>query len=134
MEGGNAMNPVSLVLDAVARWCERCSSNTTKQATKKDAYAGLKALVKKRFEKKPQAEMSLVEYEKDTDTWEKPRQKLLVKTGADQDKAIIRQAQRVLKLGNRQQASQGKYNVQIGEGKGTVIGVLAQVTQTSGEP
>jgi hypothetical protein len=36
----------------------------------------------------------------------------------------------VLKLVNPQQASQGKYNVQIGEGKGIVIGDYAQVTQT----
>ena len=93
----------------------------------------LKALVKKRFEKKPHAEMALAEYEKDTDTWEKPLQKSLVETGADQDEAIVRQAQQVLKLVNPQQASQGKYNVQIGEGKGIVIGDNAQVTQTFGE-
>ena len=53
---------------------------------------------------------------------------------ADQDEAIVRQAQQVLKLVNPQQASQGKYNVQIGEGKGIVIGDNAQVTQTFGEP
>ncbi len=100
----------------------------------KDAYAGLKALVKKRFEKKPQAEVALTEYEKDADTWEKPLQKLLVETGADQDEAIVRQAQQVLKLVNPQQASQGKYNVQIGEGQGIVIGDHAQVNQTFGEP
>jgi hypothetical protein len=69
-------------------------------------------------------------YEKDKETWQKPLQKSLVETGADHDEAIIRQAQQVLKLVNPQQASQGKYNVQIGEGKGIVIGDYAQVTQT----
>lgn len=82
---------------------------------------GLKALVKKRFADKPQAEMALIEYRKDEDTWQKP----LVDTGADQDKALVRQAQQVLKLVNPRQASQGKCNVPIGD--------HLQVTQTLGE-
>ena len=126
------MDPVSVVLAALAAGATAAAQDTASQAVK-DAYAGLKALVKKRFEKKPQAEMALAEYEKDTDTWEKPLQKSLVETEADQDEALVRQAQQVLKLVNPQQASQGKYNVQIGEGTGIVIGDNAQVTQTFGE-
>ncbi len=126
------MDPVSMVLAALAAGATAAVQDTASQAVK-DAYAALKALVKKRFEKKPQAEMALAEYEKDADTWQKPLQKSLVETGADQDEAIVRQAQQVLKLINPQQASQGKYNVQIGEGKGIVIGDNPQVTQTFGE-
>src|SRR5260370_3761207 len=126
------MDPVSRVLAAVAAGATAEVQDTALQAVK-DAYAALKALVKKRFEKKPQAEMALAEYEKDADTWQKPLQKSLVETGADQDEAIVRQAQQVLKLINPQQASQGKYNVQIGEGKGIVIGDNLQLTQTFGE-
>jgi HEAT repeat protein len=101
------VDPVSVILAALAAAANAETKDTTSQAAK-DAYTGLKALLKKRFEKKPQAEMALAEYEKDTDTWEKPLQKSLVETGADQDEAIVRQAQQVLKLVNRQQASQGK--------------------------
>src|SRR5260221_5729544 len=126
------MDPVSVVLAALAAGATAAAKDAASQAVE-DAYTGLKALVKKRFEKKPQAEMVLAEYEKDTNTWEKPLQKSLVETGADQDEAIIRQAQQVLKLVNPQQASQGKYNVQIGEGQGIVIGDNAQVTQTFDE-
>jgi hypothetical protein len=126
------MDPVSVVLAALAAGATGGAKDTASQAMK-DAYAGLKALVKKRFEKKPQAEMALAEYEQDLDTWEKPLQKSLIEAGADQDEAIVRQAQQVLKLVNPQQASQGKYNVQIGEGKGIVIGDHAQVTQTFDE-
>ncbi len=126
------MDPVSMVLAALAAGATAAAQDTASQAVK-DAYAGLKALVKKRFEKKPQAEMALAEYEKDTDTWQKPLQKSLVEAGADQDEALVRQAQQVLKLVNPQQASQGKYNVQIGEGKGIVIGDNPQVTQTFDE-
>jgi len=132
MEGGNPMDPVSLVLAALATGVTAAAQDTASQAVK-DAYAGLKALVKKHFEKKPQAEMALAEYEKDKDTWEKPLQKSLVETGADQDEAIVRQAQQVLKLVNPQQASQSKYNVQIGDGKGIVIGDDAHVEQHFGK-
>ncbi len=117
---------------ALAAGATAATKDTASQVVK-DAYAGLKALVKQRFAGKPQAEMALAEYEKDPDTWEKPLQKSMAETGADQDEAIVRQAQQVLKLVNPQQASQGKYNVQIGEGKGIVIGDNAQVTQTFGE-
>jgi Effector-associated domain 10 len=127
------MDPVSVVLAALTAGATAATKDTASQAVK-DAYAGLKALVKKRFEKKPQAEMALAEYEKDPDTWQKPLQKSLVETGVDQDEALVRQAQQMLKLVNPQQASQGKYNVQVGEGKGIVIGDHAQVNQTFGEP
>src|SRR6266566_3615302 len=126
------MDPVNVVLAALAAGAATAAKDTASQAVK-DAYSGLRALVKNRFEKKPQAEVALAEYEKDQDTWQKPLQKSLVETGADQDEAIVQQAQQVLKLVNPQQASQGKYNVQIGEGKGIVIGDHAQVTQTFDE-
>lgn len=126
------MDPISVVLAALAAGATAAAQDTTSQAVK-DAYAGLKALVKKRFAGKSQAEIALTEYEKDQDTWQKPLQKSLVETGADQDETIVRQARQVLNLVNPQQASQGKYNVQIGEGKGFVIGDHAQVTQTFGE-
>ncbi len=126
------MDPVSMVLAALSAGAIAATKDTASQAVK-DAYAGLKALAKKRFAGKPQAEMALAEYENDPDTWQKPLQRSLVETGADQDEALVQQAQQVLKLVNPQQASQGKYNVQIGEGKGIIIGDNAQVTQTYGE-
>src|SRR5438105_3338489 len=100
----NPMDPVSLILAALAAGATAATQDTASQAVK-DAYAGLKGLVKKCFEKKPQAEMTLAEYEKDTDTWQKPLQKALVETGTDLDEAVVRQAQQVLKLVNPQQAS-----------------------------
>ncbi len=122
------MDPVSLVLTALATGAAAAAKDTASQGVK-DAYAGLKTLVLKRFEKKPQAEMALEEYEKDEDIWKKPLQKALVEAGADQDEAIIRESQKVLKLVNPQQVAQGKFNIQIGEGKGIIIGDYAQVEQ-----
>jgi len=126
------MDPVSMVLAALSAGAIAATKDTASQAVK-DAYAGLKALAKKRFAGKPQAEMALAEYENDPDTWQKPLQRSLVETGADQDEALVQQGQQGLKLVNPQLASKSKYNVQIGEGKGIIIGDNAQVTQTYGE-
>ena len=122
------MEPVSMILTALAVGAAAAAKETASQAIK-DGYTGLKALIHQRFADRPKAKIVLTEYEQDADTWEKPLQKSLVEVGADQDEELIRQAQQVLKLVNPQQASQGKYNVQIGEGKGIVIGDNAQVTQ-----
>ena len=46
-----------MVLAAVAAGATAAAKDTASQAVR-DAYAGLKALVNKRFEKKPQAEMA----------------------------------------------------------------------------
>lgn len=123
------MDPISVLLAALAAGAMSAAKDTASQAIT-DAYAGLKAMIQKRFANKPPAEMALTEYEKDKETWEKPLQKALVETATDQDEIIVRQAQHLLTLINPQQASQGKYNVQIGSSEGTVIGDNAQVTQT----
>jgi hypothetical protein len=126
------MDPVSIILAALTSGASAAAKDTASQAIK-DTYAGLKKLVLKRFEKKPQAAMALEEYEKDEDTWKKPLQKALVEVEADKDEVIVRQSQQVLKLVSPRQAAQGKFNVQIGEGKGIIIGDYAQVEQHFGE-
>jgi hypothetical protein len=122
------MEPTSLILAALAAGAAAAAQDTASQAIK-DAYAGLKSLVQKCFADKPEAEITLAQHEKKPDVWKEPLKDALTETGADKDEEIIRQAQQVMKLVNPQQASQGKYNIQIGEGKGIVIGDNAQVTQ-----
>lgn len=126
------MEPTTLILAALAAGAAAAAQDTASQAIK-DAYAGLKALVQKRFAGKPEAEMVLTQHEKKPDVWQEPLKDALTETGANKDEEIIRQAQQVMKLVNPQQVSQGKYNIQIGEGKGIVIGDNAQVTQNFGE-
>lgn len=126
------MEPTSLILAALAAGAAAAAKDTTSQAIR-DAYAGLKSLVQKRFANKPEAEMALTQHEKKPEVWQEPLKDALAETGANQDEEIIRQAQQVMKLVNPQQASQGKYNIQIGKGKGIVIGDNAQVTQNFGE-
>jgi len=116
------MDPVSMIVAALAAGAAAATKDTVSQAVK-DAYAGLKALIQSRFAKKPQAELALMEFEKDPDTWEKPLQKSLLATGVDTDATVIEHAQRVLQLVQPQQYSRGKYNVQVtGNVQGQIVG------------
>ena len=120
------MEPTTLILSALAAGATAALQETASQAVK-DAYAGLKALIQKRFAGKPEAEMALAQHEKKPEVWAAPLQDALVETGADRDEAIIEQAQAVLMLVQPQQVAQGKYNVQIGKAEGVVIGDKARV-------
>lgn len=122
------MDPVGVILTALAAGATTAAKDTASQAVR-DAYTGLRTLIQKRFANKPKAEQALAEYETNEEMWQKPLQESLAETGADRDETIIRQAKHVLQLVKTQQASQGKYNVQIGEGRGIVIGDQAEVEQ-----
>jgi hypothetical protein len=126
------MDPVTMILTALAAGAAAAAKDTASQAVK-DAYQGLKTLVQKRFADKVPAQIALAEYEIDPKTWGKPLEKSLAEDQVTTDEEILAQAQQVLKLVNPQQASQGKYNIQIGEAKGTVIGDNANVTQNFGK-
>ncbi len=90
-------------------------------AAVKDAYAGLKALVQRRFAGDPKAEETLAEYEADPDTYEKPLAKQLKAAGADQDAQITQSAEALLKLAHAE-GVHTKYQVQVQGGKVGIIG------------
>ena len=106
------------------------AANDVASQAVKDGYAGLKALVLKRFAGKSAAETALAEYEKDEETWKKPLQKALIDVGADCDESILQQAQLVLKQVNSQQTYQDIYRINIDDAKGNAIGPNARVENT----
>lgn len=126
------MEPVSLIVTALTAGAVAALKDTASQAVK-DTYSGLKTLIQKRFAGKPEAEMALAQIEKKPEVWAAPLKDALTENGVDKDEEILQQAQQVLKLVQPQQASQGKYNINIGEAKGTVIGDNANVTQNFGK-
>lgn len=77
--------------------------------------------------------MALAQHEKKPEVWEAPLKDALVETGAEEDEAILQAADKLLKLVQPQQVGTGKYNVQIGEAQGVVIGDQAQVEMTFGQ-
>ncbi len=126
------MDPISLILTALAAGAAGAAKDTASQAVK-DAYAGLKQLVQQHFAGKQHAEVALDGYEQDADTWQKPLQKAIEASGAPTDAALLQQAQQLMKLVQPQQYAQGKYNIQIGQAYGTVIGEHNTVNQRFGK-
>lgn len=116
------MDPITLIITALVAGASAAAKDTASQAIK-DAYAGLKAIIQKRFAAKPETGVILQQHENDPDTWKKPLTKSLEETGASQDPKIIETAQQLLQLVHPEQHAQGKFNVQLtGPAQGVQIG------------
>lgn len=116
------MEPISLIIAALGAGAIAATKDTAGTAVK-DAYQGLKALIKKKFESEPKAQMVLEEHETDPETYEAPLKKKLAEAGVDQDAEIIKAAQELLKQEKPEESAAGKYNTVFqGEVKGIQVG------------
>ena len=102
------------------------AKETASQALK-DGYAGLKKLLKGKFEGNSKALETLAEHESDPETYEKPLAKQLQETGADRDDEILAAAQTVLKAAD-EAGVKTKYQITITGGKIGIIGDHGHVT------
>lgn len=126
------MDPVTLILTALAAGVAASAKNTASEAVK-DAYNGLKGLIQRKFAGKPAAEVALIQHEKKPDIWKAPLEEEIREIGADQDGEVIVAAQRLMTLIQPQQAALGKYNVQItGDAQGFNQGDSNTITQYFG--
>jgi disulfide oxidoreductase YuzD len=125
------MEPVSVITGAIVTGAAAAAKGVGKQVVK-DAYEGLKALVKRRFseKEKPEGEMALVKIEEKPEVWEAPLKETLVETGADKDEEIIRAAEKLvtaLKSTPEGREVIGKYNLNIKDSQVGVIGDRAEI-------
>ncbi len=97
------MDPTTLIVTALATGAATSMQETTSTAIK-DAYAGLKALLLRKFAHEPKALTTVMEYEADSDTYEKPLKKALSTTRLDQDEEVLAAAQHLMTLIHPQQA------------------------------
>lgn len=114
------VDPVTLIVAALAAGASAGASTTASTAIT-DAYAGLKALIKKRFAGNTKAEEALADHEADPDTYDKPLAKQIQATGADQNDEILRAAQELLKKADAA-GVRTKYNVTVSGGTVGIIG------------
>lgn len=106
------MDPLTLILTALASGAAASVTNTTDMAVK-DAYSGLKSLILHRFAQNTKLRDTLIEYEDDPETYEKPLKKVLTEERLDHEQDIILASQKLMKLTNPQQAAMGKFNIQV---------------------
>lgn len=115
------MDLISLIITALVAGATAASKDIAGQAVK-DAYKGLKDLIKDKFKSEPKAQMVLEEHETDPEAYEVPLKKKLAEAGADKDEAIIKAAEEVMKKEDPQGFEEGKYNTSVTV-QGDVFGV-----------
>src|SRR5262247_627540 len=91
------MDPITLIVTALAAGAALGVKDTASAAVK-DAYEGLKALVKKRFAGRRDGELVLARYEEAPDSWEGPLTAELTAVRADSDAKLVAAAQAVMRL------------------------------------
>jgi hypothetical protein len=115
------MDPVTLIVTALVAGAGAGLKDTA-SASIKDAYQGLKALVRKRFADRPAAEVALAEHETAPDIWQAPLTAELTSAGAGTDETLIAAAQALMTLIDAAGTQSGKYTVDISGSQGVQLG------------
>jgi hypothetical protein len=106
------MDPITFIVTALAAGAALGVQDTA-SAMVKEAYAGLKALVKKKLGGGPGAELVVAGHEQAPETWQAPLMAELAKAGADRDGDLIAAAQALLDLVGGAGEGAGKYTVDV---------------------
>jgi RIP homotypic interaction motif len=114
------MDPIALIVTALASGAAQGITDNA-SAIVKDAYAGLKTLVKRRLGGGPDAELVLAKHERAPETWQAPLMAELAEAGADSDRDLIAAARALLDLISAA-AGPGKYSVDARGAQGVQIG------------
>jgi hypothetical protein len=115
------MDPITLIVTALAAGAALGIQDTV-SATVKEAYAGLKALVRKRLGGGPGADLVVARHEQAPETWQAPLMAELAETGADRDRDLIAAAKALLDLVGEAGEGAGKYTVDVQGAQGVQIG------------
>src|SRR5512146_314747 len=107
--GGQGMDPVTLIVTALAAGAASAVQDGAAQAVKA-AYARLKALVKRRFAARPKGELVLAEHEAAPQAWQAPLAAELSAAGAEGDAGLVAAAQALMSLVDEAGSRSGKYS------------------------
>jgi len=125
------MDPVTLIVTALAAGASSALRDGASAAVK-DAYARLKALVKRRFAARPKGELVLAEHEAAPQTWQTPLAAELSAAGADGDADLVAAAQALMSLVDEAGSRAGKYAVTVSDSQGVQVGDHNTQTNTFG--
>lgn len=127
------MDPVSVVVAALVAGAVAGAQSTATEVVK-DAYAGLKALVRRCFAGRASGEVVLENLEDHPEAWRGALQAELVEADVAGDPAVVRAAQQVLALLDPEGCRAGKYQVDARGAQGVQIGDQTTMTNTFTTP
>jgi hypothetical protein len=115
------MDPITMIIAALTAGAVAGAQGTATDAMK-DAYAGLRALVHRRFRGRASAETALEQHESKPEAWRGELEAELVDVDADQDIALVEAAQRLMALLDAAGTRTGKYQVDVRGAQGVQVG------------
>lgn len=127
------MEPVTLILTALGAGAALGVKETASAAVK-DAYDGLKALVRGRLATRRDGELVLARFEEAPETWKDPLAAELAAAGAGRDAGLVAAAQALMRLADATGSQAGKYAVQVTGGQGVQVGDHNAQHNTFGSP
>lgn len=114
------MDPITLIVTALAAGAALGVKDSASSLVR-DAYVGLKAMVRKRLGNGPDADVVLAKHEQAPETWQAPLMAELAQAGADRDSELIAAAQALLQLAGKPEGP-GKYTVDVRGAHGVQVG------------
>lgn len=125
------MEPITFILEALTAGATLATKETASQVVK-DAYAGLKTRIQRRFAEKKmvEGEMVLEKYEEKPVTWEAPLREALLETETEHASEILEAAEtlrHVLEQIPEGRAAVSKYTLHIKNSQVGAIGDGVQV-------
>jgi hypothetical protein len=115
------MDPITLIATALAAGAALGISDSAASAVK-DAFTGLKTLVKKRLDGRPDGKLVLARHEESPGIWRAPLMAELDRAGASHDLDLVRAAEALMYLVDKAGARAGKYVVDVRGAQGVQIG------------
>jgi hypothetical protein len=115
------VDPVSLIVAALAAGAVAGAQNSATEAVK-DAYAGLKALVRRRLTGRPAGEVALDQHAQEPEQWETALAGELVKADLGGDTEVVSAAQALMGLLDADGTRSGKYLVDVRGAQGVQVG------------
>jgi hypothetical protein len=119
------MDPITLIVTALATGAATALTDAASSAVK-DAYASLRALVRRRLAGRPDAELVLARHESAPQTWQAPLAAVLSEADADHDTDLVAAAEALMHLVDQAGARAGKYTVDMRGAQGVQVGDLGQ--------
>jgi len=106
----------------------------TASAAVKDAYTGLKSLVKRCLVGRASGETALEQHESRPEAWRSVLEAELVDVEAGQNQSVLRAAQALMELLDSEGSATGNYQVNVRDSQGVQIGDHGIQTNTFGLP
>jgi hypothetical protein len=127
------VDPVSLIVAALAAGAVAGAQTTATDAVK-DAYTGLKELLRRRLSGRESGQVALARHEAKPQQWAGALEAELVEVQAGDDAAAVEAAQRLMALLDPTGAQAGKYVVDLRGAQGAQVGDHNTQTNTFSAP